>query len=76
MTEKKVKKETFEESLTKLESIIKRLESENIPLEEMLKLYEEGISLSKTCRKVLEDAQKKLQVISEQLNDENTSTFE
>lgn len=73
MTEKKV---NFESSLAKLETILKRLESEDVPLEEMLTLYEEGISLSKTCRKVLDDARKKLQVISEQIDDEKETSFE
>lgn len=71
-----VKKVNFETSLAKLEAILKRLESEDVPLEEMLTLYEEGISLSKTCRKVLDDARKKLQVISEQIDDEKETSFE
>ncbi|HAE86920.1 TPA: exodeoxyribonuclease VII small subunit [Candidatus Marinimicrobia bacterium] len=73
MTEKN---ESFEASLAKLEAILKRLETEDVPLEEMLTLYEEGVSLSQTCRKVLEDARKKLQVISEHLSEEKETTFE
>jgi len=73
MTEKN---ESFEASLAKLEAILKRLETEDVPLEEMLALYEEGVALSKTCRKVLEDARKKLQVISENLSEEQETAFE
>ncbi|MCD6233457.1 MAG: exodeoxyribonuclease VII small subunit [Candidatus Neomarinimicrobiota bacterium] len=73
MTEKK---ESFEASLAKLEAILKRLETEDVPLEEMLTLYEEGVSLSQTCRKVLEDARKKLQVISEQMSEEKEKNLE
>ncbi|MDK2975885.1 MAG: exodeoxyribonuclease small subunit [Candidatus Marinimicrobia bacterium] len=73
MTEKN---ESFEASLAKLEAILKRLETEDVPLEEMLALYEEGVALSKTCRKVLEDARKKLQVISENLSEEKETAFE
>ncbi|BFN36837.1 exodeoxyribonuclease VII small subunit [Fidelibacter multiformis] len=73
MTEKN---ESFEASLAKLEAILKRLETEDVPLEEMLTLYEEGVSLSQTCRKVLENARQKLQVISEHMNEEKETTLE
>ncbi|MGC9512433.1 MAG: exodeoxyribonuclease VII small subunit [Fidelibacterota bacterium] len=73
MTEKN---ESFEASLAKLEAILKRLETEDVPLEEMLTLYEEGVLLSQTCRKVLENARQKLQVISEHMNEEKETTLE
>ncbi len=74
MTEKQ---QSFEESLGKLEAILKRIETEEVPLEEMLILYEEGVRLSKTCRDVLDNAQKKLEIITQKLeeDDENDNSL-
>ncbi len=68
MTEKQ---QSFEESLGKLEAILKRIETEEVPLEEMLILYEEGVRLSKTCRDVLDNAQKKLEIITQKLEEDD-----
>jgi exodeoxyribonuclease VII small subunit len=68
MTEKH---ENFEESLAKLEAILHRLETEEVPLEEMLTLYEEGVRLSKACRTVLEKAHKKLELITDKLEEDD-----
>jgi exodeoxyribonuclease VII small subunit len=48
---------TFESDLDRLTKIVDRLESGNIPLDEMLKLYEEGITLSKSLSGVLSEAE-------------------
>jgi exodeoxyribonuclease VII small subunit len=48
---------TFEGDLERLTAIVDRLESGNIPLEEMLKLYEEGVALSKSLSGVLSEAE-------------------
>lgn len=48
---------TFETDLDRLTQIVDRLESGNIPLEEMLKLYEEGVALSKSLSGVLSEAE-------------------
>ena len=50
----------FEKSLSKLESIVEVLESENVSLEESVKKFEEGISLVKSCQKQLKDAELKV----------------
>ena len=57
MTKKNI---DFEKSLSKLESIIEVLESENVSLEESVKKFEEGISLVKSCQKQLKDAELKV----------------
>lgn len=62
MNEKSEKK--FEPSFKKLERIVARLESDNLELEESLKLYEEGVGLSRFCAKVLEQAEKKVQKLA------------
>jgi exodeoxyribonuclease VII small subunit len=42
---------SFEESLKKLETIVEKLEQGDLPLEESLKLFEEGVGLSAICKK-------------------------
>jgi exodeoxyribonuclease VII small subunit len=57
---------SFEESLKKLESIVERLEKGDLPLEESLKLFEEGVSLSAACKKELDEAEGKVQMLVKQ----------
>ncbi len=57
---------SFEDALARLEEIVEKLEAENISLEESVKLYEEGIELSKTCTQTLEQAQLRIEKVNEQ----------
>ena len=57
---------SFEESLKKLESVVERLEKGDLPLEESLKLFEEGVKLSDACKKQLESAEGKVQTLLKQ----------
>ncbi len=54
------KKLSFEESMERLEAIASTLEQGNIPLEDALKLYEEGAGLAASCSKVLKEAQQRI----------------
>ncbi|MDG2093317.1 MAG: exodeoxyribonuclease VII small subunit [SAR86 cluster bacterium] len=54
------KKIDFESSLKELESIVKKLEDENINLEDSVKSFEAGINLVKECQKQLEKAELKV----------------
>jgi len=56
----------FEDSLTRLEKIVDELEKGEIPLEKSLALFEEGIKLSGGCRKELEDAEGKVEILLKQ----------
>ena len=56
----------FEDSLQRLESIVDELEKGNVPLEQALKLFEEGLALSTSCRKELEDAEGKVELLIKQ----------
>ncbi len=58
MAEKK-----FEAALTRLEEIVQELEKGDIPLDQSLKLFEEGIRLSRICNKRLEDAERKVEIL-------------
>lgn len=62
----------FDESLKKLEGIVARLEEGDLALEESLKLFEEGIKLSRLCTKQLEEAERKVEILLK--NEEGTVT--
>ncbi|GJL62665.1 MAG: exodeoxyribonuclease 7 small subunit [Nitrospirales bacterium] len=53
----------FEQALARLETIVTELERGELPLDESLKIFEEGIKLSKTCMKVLDDAERKVEIL-------------
>jgi len=57
-------KEKFEDALNKLEKIVSELEDGDLPLEESLKLFEEGIRLSRFCNQKLDEAEKKVEILS------------
>lgn len=59
------KKIDFESSLKELESIVKKLEDENINLEDSVKSFEAGINLVKECQKQLEKAELKVKELLE-----------
>ena len=51
---------TFEEAIDKLEGILKKLENEDTPLDEMVELYEKANKLADICRSKLKEAYKKM----------------
>lgn len=57
---------SFEESLKQLETIIGKLERGDLPLEESVQLFEEGIQLSNACKTDLETAEGKVQILLKQ----------
>jgi exodeoxyribonuclease VII small subunit len=58
MAEKK-----FETALARLEEIVQGLEQGDLPLEQSLKLFEEGIKLSRICNARLEEAERKVEIL-------------
>jgi len=54
---------SFESSLHRLEQIVKKLEAGELPLDDALKLFEEGINLSQQCQKQLEEAENKVEIL-------------
>ena len=58
-----VKAPSFEEALQQLEQIVQKLEKGELPLEESLKLYEEGIRLSRLCHGKLEEAEGRIEML-------------
>ena len=55
--------ESFEACLDELEKVVKELEAGDLPLERSLELFERGMSLSDTCRKQLEEAETRVEML-------------
>lgn len=53
----------FEENMTKLEQIVKKLESGGLELKKMIELFESGVNLTKTCNKILDEAEQKVEIL-------------
>ena len=58
----------FEKSMERLEKIVEDLEAGNLPLDEALKRYEEGVKLSRACQKKLSQAEQKIEVLTKALD--------
>jgi exodeoxyribonuclease VII small subunit len=56
----------FEECLQRLETVVKEMERGDLPLEQSLKLFEEGVALSGSCQKELEEAEGKIEILIKQ----------
>ncbi len=63
--------ETYEKAMERLEEIVEKLSGGNLPLDEMMKLYQEGAKLADHCRAMLEDYQAKLETIEKRRGSEN-----
>ena len=53
----------FEESMEKLEKIAKELENDDLSLNDSVKKFEEGMKISQDCKKVLDEAEKKITIL-------------
>jgi exodeoxyribonuclease VII small subunit len=58
-----LKKPDFEQSLARLEEVVRKLESPQLSLDEAMKLFEEGVALSRECQKQLEEAEGKVEIL-------------
>jgi exodeoxyribonuclease VII small subunit len=54
----------FEDALQRLEEIVDRLETGELPLEDSLKVFEEGVALARRCSKYLEEAEKRIELLT------------
>jgi exodeoxyribonuclease VII small subunit len=59
----KEREPSFEEAMKGLEEVVARLESGETPLEESIRLFEEGMKLSEVCRKRLDEADRKIELL-------------
>ena len=53
----------FEDCLARLEQIVGALEAGNLPLEDSLKVFEEGIALARNCSRYLDDAERRIEIL-------------
>ena len=54
----------FEDALQRLEQIVDELEAGNLPLEDSLKVFEEGVGLARRCAKYLDEAEKRIELLT------------
>ncbi|MEI6350966.1 MAG: exodeoxyribonuclease VII small subunit [Verrucomicrobiota bacterium] len=64
MAEKTLQETSFEGAMERLEQIVEQMESNTLPLEEMLERYEEGTRLVKLCSEKLSAAEKRIEIIT------------
>jgi exodeoxyribonuclease VII small subunit len=55
----------FEAAIAELESVVKKLEEGDLPLEQSLALYERGVQLSRFCHARLEDAERRIEILTD-----------
>ena len=55
----------FESAIAELETIVKRLEDGDLPLEKSLELFERGVELSRFCHSKLEEAERRVELLTE-----------
>lgn len=61
--EQETKPRPFEDSLARLDEVITTLERDNVPLDELMKLYEEGIGLLRSCNEQLDTAEQRVKLL-------------
>ncbi len=65
----------FEDSLAELEQLVEQMEQGEISLEESLKSFERGVTLTRTCQKALQEAEQKVQILIEKNGQQNLEPF-
>lgn len=74
MSTAKEKDKKFESALQELETLVSKLESEELALEDSLSLFEKGIQLSRICNQKLEEAEKKVDALLKELSEQKDTT--
>jgi exodeoxyribonuclease VII small subunit len=54
----------FEDCLARLEQIVSALETGNLPLDESLKVFEEGVGLARHCQRYLDEAERRIEILA------------
>jgi len=67
---------SFEQGLEELEAVVKELESGDLPLEAALERFEQGIHFSERCRKLLEEAEQKVEILLKKNDGVEAEPFE
>lgn len=61
---------SFESSIKELDTIVEKMESGELSLDESLKLFEKGVKLTRSCQKTLSDAEQKIEKLMDEISDE------
>jgi exodeoxyribonuclease VII small subunit len=72
---RKTAEPSFEEAMGALEAIVQSLETERLPLEEMVSAYERGVNLLRTCRSRIEAARQRVELITADLEGRAPATL-
>jgi exodeoxyribonuclease VII small subunit len=75
MTKSKNTELDFEAAMAELEGLVERMESGDLPLEETLKQFERGVTLTRQCQEALKQAEQKVQVLSGNDDDAEPEDF-
>ncbi|MGR9072094.1 MAG: exodeoxyribonuclease VII small subunit [Gammaproteobacteria bacterium] len=67
---------SFEESLAELEKLVEQLEQGDVTLEESLKSFERGVTLTRACQKALQEAEQKVQILLEKNGKQTLEPFD
>jgi exodeoxyribonuclease VII small subunit len=65
----------FEQSLTELEALVAKLEQGDVPLEDALKAFERGVTLTRQCQGALRAAQQKVEILLARNGEETVESF-
>ncbi|MBK1701139.1 exodeoxyribonuclease VII small subunit [Thiococcus pfennigii] len=66
---------SFEESLTELETLVDRLEKDDLTLEQSLSLFARGVTLTRSCQQALDSAEQRIRILTEQSVDAPLEPF-
>ena len=76
MANVKAQPASFEDSLSKLESIVSQLESGDLPLERALEIFEDGVGLARLCQSHLAEAERKVEMLLRERGELKTVPFD
>ena len=66
--------QSFETALSRLETIVERMDSDTVPLEQLIADYEEGVKLVRVCQDKLKEAEQKIEIITRGAQGESSLT--
>ena len=75
MPKKKTDKIDFESAIKELERLVEQMEQGDITLEQSLANFERGIELSRTCQKALQEAEQKVQILTQKQGEDTVEDF-
>lgn len=70
------KQDSFEKNLSTLETLVARLEKGELPLEQALKEFEQGIRLARQCQQELQSAEQKIEILMQKTAEANPQPFQ